>query len=142
MNKIEDLVPLLLDTLNNNKDFTMPVKGTSMLPFINEKNIVTLTKPNNIKKNDIVFYKRNNGQYVLHRIYQIKKDYLVLMGDNQTFKEEPIYLNQIIAKVKSIKKKNKIHYLNGFKYKLYLFFWHNRLIRKIFFPITRRFFND
>lgn len=55
MNKIEDLVPLLLDTLNNNKDFTMPVKGTSMLPFINEKNLVTLTKPNNIKKNDIVF---------------------------------------------------------------------------------------
>ena len=132
MNKIEDLVPLLLDTLNNNKDFTMPVKGTSMLPFINEKNLVTLTKPNNIKKNDIVFYKRNNGQYVLHRIYQIKKDYFVLMGYNQTFKEEPIYLNQIIAKVKSIKK----------KYKLYLFFWHNRLIRKIFFPITRRFFND
>ena len=142
MNKIEDLVPLLLDTLNNNKDFTMPVKGTSMLPFINEKNLVTLTKPNNIKKNDIVFYKRNNGQYVLHRIYQIKKDYFVLMGDNQTFKEEPIYLNQIIAKVKSIKKKNKIHYLKGFKYKLYLFFWHNRLIRKIFFPITRGFFND
>ena len=100
MNKIDDLVPLLLDTLNNNKDFIMPVKGTSMLPFINEKNLVTLSSPNNIKKNDIVFYKRNNGQYVLHRIYKIKKDYYVLMGDNQTFKEEPIYSCQIIAKVK------------------------------------------
>lgn len=55
MNKIEDLVPLLLDTLNNNKDFTMPVKGTSMLPFINEKNLVTLTKPNNIKKMILFF---------------------------------------------------------------------------------------
>lgn len=142
MNKVDDFVPLLKETLKNHKDFIMPVKGTSMLPFINSKHLVVLTYSTDFKKNDIVFYQRENGQYVLHRIYEVKKDHFVLMGDNQTFKEEPIYPSQIIGKVKAVKKGKKTHYLKGLSYHLYLFFWHNRIIRKIFFPLTRRFFND
>lgn len=142
MNKIDDFVPLLKETLQNNKDFIMPVKGTSMLPFINSKHLVVLTTAENLQRDDIVLYQRDNGQYVLHRIYKVNKDYFVLMGDNQTFKEEPIYSHQIIGKVKAVKKGKKTHYLKGFSYRLYLFFWHNRIIRKLFFPLTRRFFND
>lgn len=142
MNKIDDFVPLLKETIGANKDFTMPVKGTSMLPFINEKHLVKLTAPVDLKKNDIIFYQRTNGQYVLHRIYKVEKDYYVLMGDNQTQEEKPIYNNQILAKAKEIIKKNKIHKLKGFGYRIYVFFWHNKIIRKLFFPFTRRFFND
>ena len=36
MNNIVDLVPILKETLDNNKNFIMPVRGTSMLPFIYE----------------------------------------------------------------------------------------------------------
>ena len=138
MNSIVDLVPILKETLENNKNFIMPVRGTSMLPFIYETNHVILANPTNLKKNDIIFYQRNDGNYVLHRIYQIKKEHYVLLGDNQINKEEPIYYKQIIGKVIAIKRKNKTDYLNSFSYKLYLFFWHSLLIRKIFFPLTRR----
>jgi len=138
MNRIEDFIPILLDTLSLGKDFIMPVNGTSMLPFIHKSHQVILTSPTTLKKNDIILYKRENGQYVLHRIYKVKKDYFVLMGDNQTFEEKPIYINQIIAKVKGVIKKNKTHYLKGFGYGLYLFFWNFKIIRKIFFPLTRR----
>ena len=138
MNNIEDLVPILKETLNNNKNFIMPVRGTSMLPFIYETNYVILSNPINLKKNDIIFYQRDNGNFVLHRIYQVKKDYFVLLGDNQIIKEEPIYSKQIIGKVIAIKRKKKTDYLNSFSYKLYLFFWHSLLIRRIFFPLTRR----
>lgn len=142
MNKIEDLVPILKDTLAKNKDFIMPVRGTSMLPFIYETNQVILTKPSDLRKNDIIFYQRDDGHFVLHRIYKKKKDYFVLLGDNQTQLEYPIYDKQVLAKVKAVKRKNKIDYLNKFSYKLYLFFWHNLLIRRIFFPLTRRIKND
>lgn len=138
MNKIDDLIPLLLESLTLKKDFTMPVNGTSMLPFIHKSHKVVLTCPINLKKNDIVLYKRENGQYVLHRIYKIKQDYFIMMGDNQTQEESPIYLNQIIGKVNCVIKKNKKHYLKGFKYKTYLFFWNFKIIRKLLFPITRR----
>ena len=138
MLKIEQFAPLIYEAFKDDKTFKMPVKGTSMLPFINDKHYVVLTKPKNIKKHDIVFYIRESGQYVLHRIYDVKKDYYVLMGDNQTFKEEPIYEHQIIAKVEAVIKGNKVHNLRGLKYRLYLFFWHNRFIRKLCFPISRR----
>jgi hypothetical protein len=42
------------------------------------------------KKYDVIFYRRENGQYVLHRIIKIKKDGYVCRGDNQTAKEYPV----------------------------------------------------
>ena len=65
--KVEAFVPLLHEAFDNDKTFKMPVKGTSMLPFINEKHYVILKKVDSIKKNDIVFYRRDSGQYVLLR---------------------------------------------------------------------------
>lgn len=139
MIKVEALVPLLKEALEKEQDFKMPVRGTSMLPCICDKDYVVLTRPLDLKKNDVIFYIRENGQYVLHRIYQVKKDYYVLMGDNQTFKEYPIYPNQVIAKVKEVIIDGKADKLNSFRYRLFLFFWHSRIIRKIFFPLSRRY---
>lgn len=140
MIKVEALVPLLNEALEKGQDFKMPVRGTSMLPCICDKDYVVLTKPESLKKNDVIFYVRENGQYVLHRIYQVKKDYYVLMGDNQCFKEYPIYPNQVLAKVKEVViNGEKVDNLTSFRYKLFLFFWHSRIIRKIFFPLTRRY---
>ena len=55
MNKVEDFIPILLDTLSQGKDFIMPVNGTSMLPFIHKSHRVVLTTPNNLKKNDNIW---------------------------------------------------------------------------------------
>lgn len=138
MSKLNDFIPILKETLSNDKDFIMPVNGTSMLPFINKNNKVILTSSQEFKKNDIILYQRLNGQYVLHRIYKVKKNHFVLLGDNQIIKEEPIYKDQIIGKVKAIIKKNKTVYLKGFHYNMYLFFWNNLIIRRLLFFITRR----
>ncbi len=138
MIKIEELVPLLEEALGENRDFRMPVRGTSMLPFIREKDAVILTKPGNLRKHDIVFYRREDGHYVLHRIFQVKNGFYVLMGDNQTRKEQPIYSSQVIAKVKEVVREGRIRPLKGFSYRCYEFFWQFRIIRKLMFPLTRR----
>lgn len=138
MIKVEELVPLLQEALGENRDFKMPVRGTSMLPFIREGDAVMLTKPENLKKHDILFYRRTDGHYVLHRIFQVKKEFYVLMGDNQTQKEQPIYPSQAIAKVKAVVREGEVRPLKGFSYRCYLFFWQFRIVRKLMFPVTRR----
>ncbi len=138
MRKVEEFAPLIEEAFSNNKTFKMPVNGVSMLPFINKNHYVVLDKPNDLKKNDIILYKRENGKYVLHRIYKVKKGYYQLLGDNQIYREYPIYQNQVIGKVIEVVKGDKINNLKGFKYKLYLFFWRFRLIRLVCFPFTRR----
>ena len=136
----QEFYPLILEAFQNNLDFVMPIKGTSMLPFLCTKDKVTLTKITELKKHDLVFYRRKNGQFVLHRIYKIKKDGFVLLGDHQINKEYPIYPEQIIAKVKKvyIAKKSKTFELKGFKYRMYLFFWHFLFLRRCILFIYNR----
>lgn len=138
MRKVEAFAPLIEEAFSNNQKFKMPVNGVSMLPFLNKTHYVVLDKPNNLKRNDMILYKRENGQYVLHRIFRVKKDHFQLIGDNQFYREYPIYENQVIGKVVSVIKGNKVDNLNSFKYKLYLFIWQFRVLRLLFFPFTRR----
>ncbi|MFA6830223.1 MAG: S24/S26 family peptidase [Bacilli bacterium] len=137
MTELNDLAAILKDSLNEGKTFTMPIKGISMEPFLKEGDQICLTKPESLKKHDIIFYQRKTGQYVLHRIYQCKEDYqtrneyYVLVGDNQTSLESPIYPNQVLAKAEYVIKKEKKKELKGVRYSLYLFFSHFLFLRKV-----------
>ena len=50
-----------------------------------------------MKKRDIILYKRDSGQYVLHRIVKVKDNTFTLVGDNQHELEHGIRLDQILA---------------------------------------------
>ena len=80
MNSISQIVEVMNVAFEKNLKFEMPVNGTSMLPFIHAGDLVTLEKITNckIKKRDVLFYKRDNGQYVLHRVYKIKNNHTTL----------------------------------------------------------------
>ena len=66
--------------------------GVSMLPCIRPKrDMLHLAKPeHDIKKYDVLLYKRKNGTYILHRVLEVKSDSYVLCGDNQWVLEHGI----------------------------------------------------
>lgn len=79
-----------------------------MLPtIVDGRDSVMLTAPTDLKKMDIVFYQRSNGQYVLHRIVAVKKNSFDMCGDNQTAVEKNVPGNTVIAKVSGIYKVDK-----------------------------------
>ena len=65
------------------------VAGGSMTPFLHHGDTVyldALRRPP--RKGDIVLYTRPSGQYVLHRVVQVRKDgSLILLGDAQQERE-------------------------------------------------------
>lgn len=132
MNKIKELVPLICDTLNQNKEFRLRVTGTSMKPFLFPTDYVYLKKVDSLEKGNIILYQRKDGTYILHRIVKLKPDYLVLSGDHQLFKEYPIYKNQVIAKVSKIEKNGQINDVNKFSYKIYFHIFKFKFIRKLY----------
>lgn len=95
--------------------------GTSMLPLIKEGvhsvKLVRLTRE--VKKYDVVLYRRDNGQFVLHRVVKVKKDSFNAMGDNQWVIEKGIKKDSIIAIMESMYLGDKEIVLNTFKYKMY-----------------------
>ncbi|MBR5020759.1 MAG: S24/S26 family peptidase, partial [Oscillospiraceae bacterium] len=60
------------------------------------------------RRGDILLYRRDNGDYVLHRVRRVEKDgTLTIIGDAQTELEHGIREDQIIAVVTSVIRKGK-----------------------------------
>lgn len=99
--------------------------GDSMMPLLREnRDLMVLTVPQRpIKKYDAVLYKRENGQYVMHRIVAVKPDGYVMCGDNRYCKEYGVKQEQILALLTSVVRKGREINCDSFKYKLYVHLW-------------------
>ena len=91
-----------------------------MLPTIKEgRDKVTLSPaPEKLKRGDIVFYKRDNGQFVLHRVVSARRGY-VFCGDSQFSLERGIKKEQIIAICSHINRGGKDIYSGSLLWKLF-----------------------
>ena len=102
---------------------SLVVTGVSMLPMLrNRKDAVLLIPPEAPKVGDIIFYRRANGKYVLHRIIALQgKDYFCC-GDNQA-EREFVSRRQVIAMVDEFIRKGKRYTRNALGYRIYVAVW-------------------
>lgn len=111
MNKLgtREYIDILRTVIDEGKEVNMRVLGSSMAPFVvHERDTIYFKRPERkLKKGDIAFFQRNNGQYVVHRIYKVKGDEYYFVGDNQTLIEGPIEKGQIFATVTRVIRKGK-----------------------------------
>jgi len=119
---LEDVLFLIEEKIESGGEVTFSPKGISMMPLIKPgRDIVTLVKNDKeLKKGDILFYRRDNGKFILHRLIRFKNDKLVMCGDNQGFLEFGIERRNIIAVVKKVTRKGKDVNFDSFLYKLYV----------------------
>lgn len=105
--------------------------GDSMMPIIRQnRDLLIIEKVNGrLKKYDVPLYKRDSGQYVLHRILKVRKNDYVICGDNRRQKEYGITDSHIIGVLTGIVRDGKTIYVNDKKYRLYVHLWCD------FFPI-------
>ncbi len=99
---ISELVPLFREILSKGGSVKFSPKGKSMLPMLSDTgDEVILVKKNNYKKYDVVLYhRRYDDSYVLHRIVRVRKDgSFTLCGDNMLLREQGIAQGDIIGAV-------------------------------------------
>ena len=130
-----ELLPIMEEQLNNGQKVSFTVNGTSMQPMIiSGKDSVVLRKPNGrLKKYDLPFYRRDDGQFVLHRVVKLQKDgNYTCRGDNQIINEPDGRPDQIIGVVESFTHKGKDWSVESFWYKLYCRLWMSmRFFRRV-----------
>ena len=120
--QFSDLYPLIKETIQSGNSFSFLAHGTSMEPLIlNAKHTVTLSPiSSDLRKNDIVFYRRTDGAFVLHRIVNLEQNgTYTLCGDHQFSFEKGIQKDQIIAKLTKLQNNKKTIALDSFAMKLY-----------------------
>lgn len=124
MTDMSGLGAFIEESLNGGKDVNLTVVGNSMYPLFKSRvDTVVLTVAEKIRKYDILFYKRPDGSYILHRVLKIRKDGMTIAGDNETVKEFPVKKEQAIGVVKAFTRKGEIHTVKELWYKLYSFIW-------------------
>lgn len=127
---LSDAIDAIQEVLDCDGEFRLYPKGRSMLPLIRqEKDSVVLKKRTNdsdvsLKKNEIAFYRRDNGQFVLHRVMRVEQDGTYTMcGDNQLYFEKNIRTDQVIGYVSQIYRRDKLLRLSSLRYRLYVSIW-------------------
>lgn len=119
-----ELAPLIIESIQHQSDVKITVKGNSMFPlFKSERDCVRLTACDRVRKYDIVLYRRENGQYVLHRVVKIEGGKYGISGDNEEFIEYPVDRAQIIAVASGFWRKGRYCSCRNVLYNLYARLW-------------------
>lgn len=105
--------------------------GDSMRPLIRQdRDLLIIEKPQGrLNKYDVPLYKRNNGQYVLHRVLKVRPDDYVICGDNRYSKEYGITDHHIIGVLTAVVRDGKEIPITDWRYRIYVHLWCD------FFPI-------
>ena len=116
--------------------------GDSMLPLIRQgRDLIEISrKPEGrLKKYDVPLYKRDSGQYVLHRILKVRKDDYVLCGDNRWQRETGISDTHIIGVLTAVIRDGKKISLTDWRYRLYVHLWCDLFYLRSFLLLGRNF---
>ena len=108
---IHDLMPLIEERLQSGTEVALTVRGTSMDPYlVDKRDTVYLTAPGDrvFQKGDIVFFRRDDGSYAMHRILRVNPNgSFDIVGDNQCVCDTGITRERIIAYVPKVTRKGK-----------------------------------
>lgn len=139
---LDDLMPVIREKLDMGGSINLPSTGMSMAPlFHHMRDEVALEAADGraLSKYDMVLYRRDSGQYVLHRIVGYTEQGYILRGDAQYISEAPVRPDQIIARVTGFKRNGREHSCCEFKYRVYSIVWVNTcFIRQVYTMVKSR----
>jgi len=97
----ETLHRVLEGILSGGLPICITVTGSSMQPFLYHARDRVFLSPvapsHKIKRGDILLYVRDDGSWVMHRVYAIADGLLTMIGDGQWILEPNIRQEQVVA---------------------------------------------
>ncbi len=121
-----ELMPLIEDSLRQGLRVTLTVSGRSMRPLFSHKRdsvILSACDPYSLKRGDVPLYRRDDGQYVLHRIVRVSENGYTLTGDAQWELETDLPKDHVLAVMTGFVRKGKTVDCDNFGYRVYVALW-------------------
>lgn len=119
------LSPLMEEILADGGTVELTVTGVSMQPMLLHRvSRVRLAPVGELGRGDIPLYRRNNGQFLLHRIVQTGETY-TCCGDNQWQMEKGLRKDQMLAVVTAFSRRGDGQWTScgNHVYRLYWNIW-------------------
>ena len=99
--------------------------GDSMLPLIRQnRDLVVIERPaGRLRKFEVPLYRRDSGQYELHRVLKVRENDYVLCGDNRCSRETGITDRHVLGVLTAVIRDRKELSVNDWRYRLYVRLW-------------------
>ena len=117
------LYPIIEETLKAGGCITFASTGASMMPMLRREGDSVTLEPvkEELRRNDVVLYRRDSGQFVLHRIVGMDRDGdYILCGDNQLTLEHHVGQRQIIGRLLAFTRKGRRIACTSIRYRAYV----------------------
>lgn len=126
--------------LSSGAPIPIGVTGGSMLPTLKERRDTVWVRqcaPDTLRRGAIVFFRRTDGRFVLHRIRKITKNGIIVNGDAQSWCER-IAPEQILGAVTHITRNGKKRSCASLPCRLWELLWYpTRPIRPALIRLRR-----
>lgn len=121
----QEYMEMIRALLEDGQEVSMIVTGNSMRPFLKHgRDKICMKKTDRkLRKGDIVFYRRENGQYVMHRILKCGDQSYTLLGDGQIVPESGIRQEQIFARITKVQVRGKWIGSENFRWRFFEHIW-------------------
>lgn len=114
--------------------------GVSMLPLLRGgKDTVELVTPDSINLHDVIWYRRQDGEYVLHRVVGIEGDTFVLCGDHQITREYGVRRKDVLGVMCGFYRGERHVSVDNMWYRAYVALWSHMLLRRVVLKLMRFF---
>lgn len=136
-----EYMAVLQGLISEGREVGLLISGDSMAPFLvhGRDYIYFKTPDRELKKGDMVFYRRTSGQYIMHRILDIKPEGYYIIGDNQVMVEGPLDRSQIFAIVTKVKRNGQLIGPDSLIWKFYEKVWIRMIpVRRIISRVCRK----
>ena len=97
-------------------------RGISMMPLLREdRDVMVIEKrgPERLHKDDAVLFKRDNGQYILHRITELRDGGYYIVGDN-CLSGEYVREDQVLGVLNAIRRSGRTIHVSDRGYRFYV----------------------
>lgn len=138
----EKLLPIISTAFDNGSPFVLTVSGSSMRPTLRgqgDKVELVSKEKRAVRKGELVFFERENGECILHRVIKLEGDVLTVNGDAQIFTEK-VKSTQVIGVARRLCRNSKWISCDSFSYRLYSKLWMVlKPVRRIFIKLRMLF---
>ena len=118
---LAELYPLIVEVIDGGGEFHLYPRGTRMEPLLHAgEDSVMLGEVGEIKCGDVLFYRRKDGSFVLHRMVGKHKGTLTMRGDHQNVLEYGVSPSQVFAKMVGFYKGDVYHTVDEPEYLKYV----------------------
>lgn len=122
---LEELLPRMQEAFREGKGFWLPVTGVSNYPTLlpDRDSVILEAVRVPLKTGDLPLYRRDNGQFVLHRIVSVSNNGVFFCCGDHQHQKEAVRPEQMIGLVTWVQRKDKQFSVRQTGYRVWVRIW-------------------